>query len=159
MAKAYFLDDKTLEVEASNGDVLKITFSSNRNSALDALFKQKNMFSVTDLIEKVFDKCYKGDTSIVFGEVTRALALNNLEIPFSGGLNKNLERKRIGELIKSLRKKKNMDAKILAAKIGIDAANLCRIEQGRYSVGLDILCKIAFALDTKLGFIENSKEE
>ena len=39
------------------------------------------MKSVTDLMEAIFDKHYKGDPSIAFGEVTRAFALNHLEIP------------------------------------------------------------------------------
>ena len=159
MSKAYFIDDMTIEIEAPNGDVVDIKFGSKSNSFADKFFKQHNMKSVTDLIEAIFDKHYKGDPSIAFGEVTRAFALNHLEIPFSAGLNKNQERKRVGELIKSLRKKKNMDAKVLAARVGIDAANLCRIEQGRYSVGLDILCKIASALDARLGFIENSQND
>jgi transcriptional regulator with XRE-family HTH domain len=64
------------------------------------------------------------------------------------------ERKRIGERIKELRKKKNLDAKTLASRIGIDASNLSRIEQGHYSVGFDILSKIANALNAKVDIVE-----
>lgn len=60
------------------------------------------------------------------------------------------ERERIGKRIRELRKEKNIDAKMLAQIANIDAANLSRIEQGRYSVGLDILSKIAFALGAKI---------
>ena len=38
-------------------------------------------------------------------------------------------------------------------KAGIDAANLCRIEQGRYSAGLDILAKIATSLECKIDLV------
>lgn len=68
------------------------------------------------------------------------------------------ERKRIGEKIKELRKKRNIDAKTLASRIGIDASNLSRIEQGHYSVGLDILSKIASALNAKVDIVEMDGE-
>lgn len=69
------------------------------------------------------------------------------------------ERKRIGDRIKELRKKKNVDAKDLAQRIGIDASNLSRIELGKYSVGLDVLTKIANALDARVELVENTPTE
>ena len=66
----------------------------------------------------------------------------------------NQERVRIGARIRELRKEKSIDAKKLAEAANIDAANLSRIEQGRYSVGLDILSKIALALGVKLELID-----
>jgi len=72
----------------------------------------------------------------------------------------NQERERIGARIRELRKEKNIEAKMLAQIAGIDAANLSRIEQGRYSVGFDILSKIAFALGAKIelvDFVEHRK--
>lgn len=72
--------------------------------------------------------------------------------------NKSDERKRIGERIKELRKKRHLDAKSLASRIGIDASNLSRIEQGHYSVGFDILSKIANALNAKVDIIENDSD-
>lgn len=44
-------------------------------------------------------------------------------------------------------------------KIGIDAGNLSRIEQGRFSVGIDILNKIASVINTSLDFVPNYKEK
>ena len=38
---------------------------------------------------------------------------------------------------------------------GIDAANLSRIEQGKYSVGLDILSRIAFVLGAHIDLVPN----
>lgn len=70
------------------------------------------------------------------------------------------ERVRIGTRIRDLRKGKNIEARMLAQAANIDAANLSRIEQGRYSVGLDILSKIAFVLGAKIDltdFVEQKK--
>lgn len=64
------------------------------------------------------------------------------------------ERQRIGARIKELRQKQNIDARSLALRAGIDASNLSRIEQGHYSVGLDILAKIANALNAQIDIIE-----
>ena len=72
----------------------------------------------------------------------------------------NQERVRIGARIRELRKEKNIEAKMLAQIAYIDAANLSRIEQGRYSVGLDVLSRIALALGAKVelaDFVEPKK--
>lgn len=60
------------------------------------------------------------------------------------------QRVRIGAKIRELRKEKNIEARKLAELASIDAANLSRIEKGRYSVGLDVLSKIALALGAKI---------
>jgi transcriptional regulator with XRE-family HTH domain len=67
---------------------------------------------------------------------------------------RSLERERIGAKIRLLREKKGMEAKQLAIITNIDAANLSRIEQGKYSVGLDILSKISLALGAKVDLVE-----
>lgn len=64
------------------------------------------------------------------------------------------ERQRIGARIKELRQKQKIDARTLAVRAGIDASNLSRIEQGHYSVGLDILAKIANALNARVEIVE-----
>ncbi len=73
--------------------------------------------------------------------------LANHSFGFSyGGSDRSSDRERIGTKIRHLREEKGMEAKQLAMLTGIDAANLSRIEQGRYSVGFDILSKISKAL-------------
>ena len=67
------------------------------------------------------------------------------------------ERIRIGNRIKELRKEQGLDAKDLAQKIGIDAGNLSRIEQGRFSVGIDTLNKIASVLNMSVDFVPLKK--
>ena len=63
------------------------------------------------------------------------------------------ERERIGSKIRQIREEKGMEAKQLAMLSGIDAANMSRIEQGRYSVGVDILSKISHALGVKVDLV------
>lgn len=89
----------------------------------------------------------------------RNLFRNNYGMPQLIYEERDAVRERIGKKIKELRELKKIDAKTLAKTTGIDAANLCRIEQGRYSVGLDILSKIANALDYKIDLVPNDGED
>lgn len=59
-----------------------------------------------------------------------------------------------GRRIELIRKKKNISQEDLAVKAGITRNNLSRIENGKYSAGMDILQRIADALDMELGFTE-----
>ena len=56
------------------------------------------------------------------------------------------DRERIGARIAELRKAKGLTQMQLAEKTGFSQSNIGRIETGRYSVGLDVLAKIAEAL-------------
>lgn len=64
------------------------------------------------------------------------------------------DRKRIGSRIREIREERGVEARDLAKLTGINAANLSRIENGKYSVGFDILSKIATALGKKIDFVE-----
>ena len=81
---------------------------------------------------------------------------HNLEQPLLVGTFNDNERKRIGKRIREIREEKRIEARQLSAitGIGINPANLSRIEQGKVSTGLDILTKIANALGYKLDFIK-----
>ena len=54
------------------------------------------------------------------------------------------------EDIRAIRMERGMSQTDLAAAAGITIANLSRIEAGKFSVGLDILNKIAVALGVTL---------
>lgn len=69
--------------------------------------------------------------------------------------NRQSERQRIGQRIRELREAKKMEARDLAILTGIDAANLSRIEQGKYSTGIDILSRICVVLDAHLDLVPN----
>jgi transcriptional regulator with XRE-family HTH domain len=64
------------------------------------------------------------------------------------------ERERIGLVIAKLRKDKGYSQQELAERAKITQSNLTRIENGKYSPGLDVLAKIADALDMELGFMD-----
>ena len=63
-------------------------------------------------------------------------------------------RRHIGARIRELREEKGLTQEELATLAGILRTNLSRIEQGKYSTGLDILGAIAEALDVKIDFIK-----
>ena len=57
-----------------------------------------------------------------------------------------IQRERMGQSIRNLRTQRGLTQVQLAHLAGITQSNLARIETGRYSVGLDILNKIANAM-------------
>jgi transcriptional regulator with XRE-family HTH domain len=65
---------------------------------------------------------------------------------------------RIGREIAELRTKNGMSQRKLAELTGFNNSNIARIELGRYSVGLDILAKIAEALGREVELIEKPTE-
>jgi transcriptional regulator with XRE-family HTH domain len=62
-------------------------------------------------------------------------------------------REDFGKRIATLREEKNMSQQELAELTGITQSNISRIEQGKYSVGFDILMKIAGAFKMRLDII------
>ena len=68
-------------------------------------------------------------------------------------------RKRIGERIRQLRTERGMSQTELAEKAGLVQPHIVRIEQGRYSVGLDTLQAIAKALGCTVDMVEQIRQE
>ena len=66
----------------------------------------------------------------------------------------NETRERMGQRIAKLRKEQGMTQAELAERTGIQRAHITRIEAGRYSVGIDLLDKIAVALGMEVDFVE-----
>lgn len=66
----------------------------------------------------------------------------------------NEKRKVMGESIRELRTAQGWTQEQLAEIAGITTANLERIEAGKYAVSLDILNKIAGALNAELRIVE-----
>ncbi len=64
------------------------------------------------------------------------------------------ERERIGKRIAELRKKRGYSQVKLGELAGVGPAHLARVELGQYSVGIDILTKIADALGCQIDFVE-----
>ena len=63
------------------------------------------------------------------------------------------------EYLKSIRKEKNISAEELADKCGISATMIWNYESGRRSPPLDVLCKLADALDVSLDMLVRGKEK
>lgn len=66
------------------------------------------------------------------------------------------DRERIGQRIAEIRKAKLISQAKLSEMTGIAPGNIARIEMGKYSTGIDLLSKIAHALNCKLDFVENN---
>lgn len=149
-SKVSFIDDLRAKVELENGETWIVGFPTPFNYLSGEHFIQ--------LLGWAFDLYWglKGTIEDDFRQINGMLYQDGYEMMFFIVLEpkRSEERKRIGERIRELRKKRNLDAKSLAARIGIDASNLSRIEQGHYSVGLDILSKIATALNSKVDIVE-----
>ena len=64
------------------------------------------------------------------------------------------ERLRIGQRIAQVRNEHGMTQQQLADAVGVSREHIGRIEAGKYSVGLDILVKVAKALDMKLELVK-----
>lgn len=153
--KVRWVDGKRLYVETPQGDDFIVGF---HDESLYRCQKQAPWFEVDKFVATLFDQHYKGDASVIMGEINRQMLINHVGSIFSyysfDKESVSKERIRIGQRIRELREAKGMDAKHLAFYADIDAANLCRIEAGKYSVGLDILSKIGYALDMEIDFVE-----
>ena len=60
------------------------------------------------------------------------------------------ERERIGRRIAELRESKGLSQIELAEMTGIKQPNLSRIESGKYSTNIDLIAKIATALNCRI---------
>ena len=106
------------------------------------------------VISYLFDQYYKGDPSVIMGQIYRGMIQYNCwATPYWVGPDRDNERERIGAQIRSLREERRMEAKELAAFADIDPSNLSRIEKGKFSAGLDVLCKIAAAMDCSIEIV------
>ena len=148
-SKAQVLDRKMIEVTAPDGEVFQIY------SQIGMYEDEETRHYYLHLVEGIFDKHYSENKETMTYKIWRELTLNGVSCLGMSAGNREGERNRIGCRIRQLREAKNMEAKDLALLAGIDAANLSRIEQGKYSVGLDILSRIAFALGAHIDLVPN----
>ncbi|MDD2191854.1 MAG: helix-turn-helix transcriptional regulator [Bacteroidales bacterium] len=68
----------------------------------------------------------------------------------------NKDRIKIGNRIRAIREKQGYSAARIADVIGIRESSYNRIEEGKFSVGLDILSRIAEALGCEIDFVESA---
>lgn len=68
-------------------------------------------------------------------------------------MDKYAERKNIGKLICQAREEKNISLEQLSEITGLSSIHLCRIEEGRLNIGIDMLSQILNGLDVKITLI------
>ena len=94
------------------------------------------------------------DKEQMLNSIWRESILNGVSFLGMSSGDRQGERLRIGTRIHQIREERGIEARDLAKLAGVDAANLSRIENGKYSVGLDILSKVAAALGKKIDFVD-----
>ena len=148
-SRAQILDRQTVEVQTPDGELFTI-YSDLAKYDSD---EYKNY--VLHLIEFIFDRNFSEDKETMISRIQREFLLNAVPSMGMDSGNRQDERVRIGKRIRELREQKRMEARDLAILAGIDAANLSRIEQGKYSTGVDILSRICIILDVHLDLTPN----
>lgn len=151
-SRAQILDEYFIEIQTPDGEIFKMW------SDLAKYDDEEYKNYVLHLIEFIFDRNFSDDKEQMVNRIRRDFMLNGVHSMGVGSGNRQGERERIGKRIKELREAKKMEARDLALLTGIDAANLSRIEQGKYSTGVDILSRICVILDAHLDLIPNSEK-
>ena len=150
-ARAQIFDDYYVEGQTPDGEIFKIMSDMAKD------FSQEYKAHFFHLVEFIFDRNFSDDKEIMINRISRDLLLNAVPSMGMDSGNRQDERIRIGRRIRELREAKKMEARDLALLTGIDAANLSRIEQGKYSTGVDILSRICVVLDAHLDLVPNKQ--
>lgn len=148
-SSAQIISRNEVEVIAPDGEVF--TVYCGIGSLLDAETRNTEL----KWLEILFDQKFSLDKEYMIQNIWHEMNQFGLVkvLAISAGT-RHYDRTRIGTRIREIREERGIDAKDLAKLAGIDAANLSRIENGKYWVGLDILSKIATALGKKVDFID-----
>ena len=145
---AEVLDSKVVKVTAPDGEVFQVLCQIGKYISEDTRKYELH------LVEAIFDKNYSPDKELMINNIWRDAMLNGISFLGISSGDRQGERTRIGNRIRQIREERGIEARDLAKLAGIDAANLSRIENGRYSVGIDILSKIAASLGKKLDLVD-----
>ena len=65
-------------------------------------------------------------------------------------MNTDERRKRVGVRVKALREQQGLSQRKLALMIGSNQTHIWQIENGNVNVGLDLLCRLAEALEVNV---------
>ena len=149
-SRAKILNRDYVEVQTPDGEIFEII------SDIDKYNSDEYKSYVLHLIEFIFDRNFSDDKEQMIYRISRDFLITAVPSMGMDSGSRHAERVRIGSRIRELREAKKMEARDLAILAGIDAANLSRIEQGKYSTGVDILSRICVILDAHLDLIPNS---
>lgn len=147
-SKAQIIDSKFVEVIAPDGEVFRLLSQIGRHTNDDIRKYQLHV------LEEIFDKNFSDNKDEMINGIMRDAILNGISLIGINSGNRYPDRTRIGNRIKQIRLERGMEARDLATLVGIDPASLSRIENGKYSVGFDILSKIAISLGKKIDFVD-----
>lgn len=147
-SKARIVDSKMVEVTAPDGEVFQVLCQ------VGAYLSEETRKFELHLIEAIFDKNFSEDKEQMTNNIWRESFTRGVAFLGISSGDRQGERVRIGGRIRQIREERNMEARDLAKLAGIDAANLSRIENGKYSVGIDILSKIAAVLGKKIDLVD-----
>ncbi|MBQ9100876.1 MAG: helix-turn-helix transcriptional regulator [Paludibacteraceae bacterium] len=150
ISKAQILDKYYVEVQTKDGEIFKII------SDISKFESDEYKAYILHLIEFIFDRNFSEDKETMIERISLEFLRNGVPSMGVDLGSRQSERVRIGQRIRELRVNKKMEGRDLALLAGIDAANLSRIEQGKYSTGIDILSRIAIVLDAHLDLVPNS---
>ncbi len=150
-SKAEVVNNKIIKITAPDGEIFTAI------SQIGANINKETRNYELHLIEYIFDFCFSEDKEKMINNIQREAKKNALEIFGISYGNRQGQREYIGERIRQIRQEKHLEARDLALLVGIDAANLSRIENGKLSVGLDVLSKIANSLGYKVDLVKNGK--
>ncbi len=154
-SSAQVISRKEVEVTAPDGEVYIVICQIG--SYINKETREQELF----WLETLFDKHFSNNKEQMINNIW----YESLRFSIGGGIHgistgsRHEDRVRIGNRIKQIREERGIEARELARLVNIDAANLSRIENGRYSVGLDILAKIATALGKKIDFVDIDQPE
>lgn len=149
-SSAQIINRKEVEVTAPDGEVFTVL------CPIGSYINEETRKQELSCLETLFDKNFSDNKEQMINNIWR----ESQRFGIGGGIlgissgTRYEDRARIGNRIKEIREERGIEARDLARLVGIDAANLSRIENGRYSVGLDILAKIATALGKKVDFVD-----
>lgn len=113
---------------------------------------------IQNLYDEVWEDADDDDPEVqkALWSVERHLFMLNLDDELAEPLDRMSEEQKeriyIGKRIAILRAQQGMTQQELAEKSGIKREHVSRIEAGKYSVGLDILSKVAKAFGTNIDF-------
>ena len=147
-SSAQIINRKEVEVTAPDGEVFTVLCQ------IGSYISEKTKKLELSRLESLFDKNFSDNKEQMTNNIWRDSILSGMSIIGISSGTRHEDRARIGNRIRGIREERGIEARDLARLVGIDAANLSRIENGRYSVGLDILAKIATALGKKVDFVD-----
>lgn len=149
-SSAQIISRNEVEVTAPDGEVFIVLCD------IDSYVNDETKKYELHWLETLFDKNFSDNKEQMINRIWK----ESIRFDVGGGIlgistgSRHEDRTRIGLRIREIREERGIEARVLAKLSGIDAANLSRIENGKYSVGLDILSKIAAVLGKKIDFVD-----